>query len=65
MEELPLNQALGLYYQNDGAPLHNTREVDQELTRIFDDKWMGVNGPALWYPRSPNTIRFLFFFGDI
>lgn len=51
MEELPLNQALGLYYQNEGAPLHNTREVDQELTRIFDDKWMGVNGPVLWYPR--------------
>lgn len=61
MDNLPLNIYSETWYQHDGAPAHGTNEVCTALNRIFDDRWLGNNGPHLWPPRSPDLIPLDFF----
>lgn len=61
LENLPLNILRESWYQMDGAPAHSTREVDRELTQMFDDRWIGRNGPWKWPPRSPDLTPLDFF----
>lgn len=74
-ENLPLNVLRNCWYQMDGAPAHSSREVFIELTRMFDDRWLGNNGPWRWPPRSPDLtpadfylwghIKNLVYFGPV
>ena len=43
-----------LWYQQDGAPPHNSLNVSNILYRLFEDRWLAINGPHLWPPRSPD-----------
>jgi hypothetical protein len=61
LENLPLNILRDSWYQMDGAPAHSTREVHRELTQIFEDRWIGCNGPCRWPPRSPDLTPLDFF----
>lgn len=54
VENLPLNVANQIYYQQDGAPAHNSRIVRQFLQVNFADKIISTNGPIRWPPRSPD-----------
>ncbi|CAH1113138.1 unnamed protein product [Psylliodes chrysocephalus] len=51
LNQLPNNN---FWYQLDGAPAHSTYYVNQEITAIFEDRWIGPNGPWLWPARSPD-----------
>lgn len=54
LESLPLAEYRAAWYQHDGAPVHNTHGVNQLLMQIFDDRWIALNGPFRWPPRSPD-----------
>lgn len=43
-----------VWYQMDGAPPHNSRSVSEALTEIFEDRWIGNNGPFRWPPKTPD-----------
>lgn len=43
-----------LWYQHDGAPAHRTPEVTNMLYQVFEDRWLGFNGPFKWPARSPD-----------
>lgn len=62
IDNLPLNQYRETYFQQDGAPAHNTQRVSLALYQLFDDRWIGNNGPILWPARSPDLTPLDFFF---
>lgn len=66
VDNLPLMEATNLFYQQDGAPIHNVRIVRDLLNNNFENNWIGCNGPIRWPPRSPDLtpLDFFFFFGD-
>lgn len=41
-----------IWFQQDGAPRHNTRRVSSYLTERFGDKCIGNNGSVRWPARS-------------
>lgn len=43
-----------IWYQQDGAPAHNTLAVRQYLDAQFPGRWIGRQGPISWPPRSPD-----------
>lgn len=61
LENLPLNEYVTAWYQHDGAPVHNTREVGEILNRIFEDRWIATNGSFEWPPRSPDLTPMDFY----
>lgn len=61
LDELPLMTRRDSWYQMDGAPAHSSYEVDQLLTAMFNDRWIGRNGPWLWPPRSPDLTPLDFY----
>lgn len=61
LEEFPRDERSNFWYQLDGAPAHSSRNVHLELTRIFEDRWIGPNGPWRWPPRSPDLTPLDFF----
>lgn len=44
----------GLYFQQDGAPPHYSREVRAHLNDQFPNRWIGRAGPHSWPARSPD-----------
>lgn len=52
--QLPPDTRRSCWYQLDGAPAHSTRDVYDQLTEMFQDRWIGPNGPWTWPPRSPD-----------
>lgn len=50
------------WYQQDGAPPHNTNEVGQLLYEMFEDRWFANNGAHRWPPRSPDLTPLDFYF---
>lgn len=54
LENEPLNILRQLWWQQDGAPPHNGREVINFLNTLFPNKWIGNTGPVLWPARSPD-----------
>lgn len=50
-----------LYFQQDGAPPHNSRIVADYLNNRFGEHWIGTNGPVRWPPRSPDLTCIDFF----
>lgn len=61
LDELPLNILRDCWYQLDGAPAHSSRDVYLELTNMFEDRWIGRNGPWRWPPRSPDLTPLDFY----
>lgn len=61
LDNLPLNRYANCWYQMDGAPAHSTHAVARELTAMFQDRWIGRNGPWLWPPRSPDLTPLDFY----
>lgn len=61
LNQLPNNN---FWYQLDGAPAHSTYYVNQEITALFEDRWIGPNGPWLWPARSPDLTPVDFFMGS-
>lgn len=41
-----------MYFQQDGAPAHNSNMVRDHLNRVFPTRWIGTNGPIRWPARS-------------
>lgn len=61
LEELPLNVMFHCWYQLDGAPAHCTRPVTTELNAMFGERWIRLNGPLEWPPRSPDLTPLDFY----
>lgn len=61
LEELPLQILRDVWFQQDGAPPHNSRIVRNHLHRQFPEKWIGNNGFVEWPARSPDLSVLDFF----
>lgn len=61
LDELPLDLGQGMYFQQDGAPPHNSRIVIDYLQRRFGENVISTNGPVRWPPRSPDLTPLDFF----
>ena len=53
-----------MFFMQDGAPPHFSREVRAWLHDTFPGHWIGRRGPIEWPPRSPDLTP-LDFFGGI
>lgn len=60
-ENLPLAVLGSCWFQLDGAPAHSAQEVHHELNNMFNDRWIGTNGPWKWPPRSPDLTPLDFY----
>ena len=58
---VPLATLPHLWFQQDGAPPHNTRAVHEFLNREFPGKWLGNRGAVEWPARSPDLSPMDFF----
>lgn len=66
LEHLPLEDLRRIYFQQDGAPPHNTREVLDYLIGHFNNQVIATNGPVRWPPRSPDlTVLDFFIWGYV
>lgn len=61
LEELPLNLERSMYFQQDGAPPHNSRIVIDYLQDRFGENLITTNGPVRWPPRSPDLTPMDYF----
>lgn len=62
LDDVPLHLRNQMYYQQDGAPAHNGRQVSMWLNLHFPERWIGNNGPIMWPPRSPDLNPLDFFY---
>lgn len=66
LDNLPLAVLRRIYFQQDGAPPHNTREVLNYLTEHFNNQVIATNGPVRWPARSPDlTVLDFFIWGYV
>jgi hypothetical protein len=61
LDDLPLIDVRDMYFQQDGAPAHNSHQVAEYLNEKFGDQWIGTNGPIAWPARSPDLSPLDFF----
>lgn len=61
LEEFPLGRLRRLWFQQDGAPPHNTLNVRNFLNEEFPQKWIGNRGAVEWPARSPDLSPLDFF----
>ena len=61
LDDLPIAQRNNLYYQQDGAPAHYGRIVQEWLNHNYPHRWIGRNGPIAWPPRSPDLTPLDFY----
>lgn len=61
LDNMPLRTRRNLWYQCDGAPIHNSRAVRERLSAIFRGKVIGNNMEQNWPPRSPDLTPLDFF----
>lgn len=59
--ELPMNLRRSIYYQQDGAPTHNLRDVSNYLENRFQNKVISTYGHTRWPARSPDLTPMDFF----
>ena len=43
-----------MYFMQDGAPAHFSRQVRNYLDAQYPERWIGRGGPLLWPARSPD-----------
>lgn len=66
VDQLPLEVVRRLYFQQDGAPPHNARQVVEYLGDQFNGRVIATNGPVRWPPRSPDlTVLDFFIWGHV
>lgn len=51
---LPLTEINNFWFQQDGAPAHNARIVQEYLSNRFPDRWIGTHSDISWPARSPD-----------
>ncbi|KAJ8938413.1 hypothetical protein NQ318_011996 [Aromia moschata] len=58
LDNLPLNERRHVFFQQDGAPPHNTNLISELLNTNFGEKWIGNNGPHYfgWQKLQTNLI---------
>lgn len=61
LDDMPLSDLRGVWYQHDGAPAHAYRRSCLWLDSTFGRKWIGPGGPVLWPARSPDLTPLDFF----
>lgn len=54
LEDIPLAQVNHIFFQQDGAPAHNSHVIRNWLEQHFPNRWIGTHGPTRWPPRSPD-----------
>lgn len=54
VDNTPLIIMRDLWWQQDGAPPHNGRNVTRFLNEQFPNQWIGNQGVVLWPARSPD-----------
>lgn len=62
LDEMPLYVRNKLWYQLDGAPIHNSNEIKVFLNDTFRNKVIGPHFQCHWPPRSPDLTPLDFFF---
>lgn len=63
VQNLPLAVQQNLYFQLDGASIHNAVIVKNWLNNNFPMRWIGRNSPLIaWPPRSPDVTPMDFYF---
>lgn len=66
LDNLALQESQQIYFQQDGAPAHNARNIVDCLGANFGHQWIANNGPNRWPARSPDiTLLDFFFWGFI
>jgi len=43
-----------IIFQQDGAPPHWGSHIRRFLDATFPNRWIGIDGPTPWPPRSPD-----------
>lgn len=61
LDRLPLANIQGCWYQQDGAPAHNSRAVRDYLCERFPNTWIGTHSTIAWPARSPDLTPLDFF----
>lgn len=61
LDNLPLAQVNSCWFQQDGAPAHNSRQVREYLSQRFPGKWIGTFSEVSWPARSPDLTPLDFF----
>lgn len=61
MEDIPIAERQGIWWQQDGAPPHNSQVVTEYLDRTYPNRWIGNKGPIRWPARSPDLSPLDFF----
>ena len=52
LSNIPLDRLRRIWFQQDGAPPHNTRAVKEFLNQEFPQRWIGNGGFIAWPARS-------------
>lgn len=66
LEDIPLQQRLGMWFQQDGCPAHTSLTVRRLLNDMFPNRWIGIGGPVEFPPRSPDlTVLDYYLWGRI
>lgn len=60
-ESLPLSIYNNVFFQQDGAPPHFSRNVRAWLDDNYNNRWIGRGGPINWPPRSPDLTPLDFY----
>lgn len=61
LDDIPLAIRRDVWFQQDGAPPHNARNVRDILTQKFRNNWIANGGPVAWPARSPDLSILDFF----
>lgn len=61
LDNLPLADNQNCWFQQDGAPAHNSRVVREYLSNRFPEKWIGTHSTVSWPARSPDMTPLDFF----
>ena len=62
VEEVPLQERVGMWLQHGGTPAHFGDNVQEYLDVTFGECWIGRGGPTPWPPRSPDLTPLDFYF---
>lgn len=66
LEDIPLEDRMNMWFQQDGCPAHYARNVQNFLNRQFPDKWIGRNSIFPWPARSPDlTVLDFYLWGKL
>lgn len=60
-EVVPENNFHNIWFQQDGCPAHNTREVRDFLSNVFGNNVISNSGPVPWPARSPDITPLDFY----